>query len=151
MALDVTTLLDKVTSHAATLGYFDRINTHEPKNAPGNGLSASVWFDQIEVIRTSGLASSSAKVTLNIRLATNMIQEPQDMIDTNLVNALNALMAAYHGDFELGSQVRMIDVLGAYGTPLSAQAGYLNQDNKIYRVFTIKLPLIVNDVWDQTA
>lgn len=151
MALDVNTLLDKVTSHAATLGYFDRINTHEPKNAPGNGLSASVWFDQIEVVRASGLSSSSAKVVLNIRLATSMIQEPQDMIDTNLVNALNALLAAYHGDFELGGNVRMIDVLGAYGTPLMAQAGYLNQDNKIYRVFTIKLPLIVNDVWDQTA
>lgn len=151
MALVIQTLVDAVVSHTQQLGYFDRVNTHEPKNAPGNGISCSIWFDRIDAIRGSGLASTSARVALNIRIMTSMVQEPQDLIDPNLAEALNALLASYHNDLELDGLVRMIDVLGAYGAPLAAQAGYMNQDKKIYRLFDITLPLIVNDVWDQSA
>jgi hypothetical protein len=40
--------------------------------------------------------------------------------------------------------------LGAYSSGLSAAAGYLNQDDDTFRVMTIQLPLVVNDVWTQT-
>lgn len=151
MSLAVQTLVDQVVSHGMTTGYFDRVNTHEPKNAPGNGLTMSVWFDNVELIRSSGLNSSSARIVLNIRISTSMLQEPQDQVDPNLALAFDALMAEYNGDFELGGNVRMIDLLGAYGNPLSAMSGYVEQDKKIYRLFDIKLPLVVNDVWTQTA
>ena len=74
-----------------------------------------------------------------------------DAIDPNLVKALNALFAAYAGDFELGGDARMVDLRGAEGAQLSAKAGYLNQDQKLYRVFTITLPVIINDAWDEVA
>jgi len=35
--------------------------------------------------------------------------------------------------------------------PLSALAGYLNQDGKLYRVMTVTLPIIINDIWAQVA
>lgn len=155
MALNVKDLVDAVASHAMSLGYFDRVNTHEPKNAPGNGLSCSIWFSDIEAVRGSGLNSTSVRIALNIRIMTSMIAEPQDMIDPNLAEALSVLVQSYHDDLELdniaGLDIRMIDVLGAYGNPLRAQAGYIEQDKKIYRLFDITLPIIANDVWNQST
>lgn len=151
MGLAVQTLVDEVVSHGLTTGYFDRVNTHEPKNAPGNGISMSVWFDTFELLKSSGLNSSSVRIVLNIRVSSGMLQEPQDQVDPNLALAFDALMTEYNGDFELGASVRMVDLLGAYGNPLSAMAGYVEQDKKIYRLFDIKLPLVVNDVWTQSA
>ena len=59
-------------------------------------------------------------------------------------------MTASSGDLDLGEEVRCVDLLGQTGRALSAQAGYLEQDSKLFRVVVITLPLIVNDLWDQT-
>ncbi|MET8987757.1 hypothetical protein ABZW49_20110 [Nonomuraea wenchangensis] len=80
-----------------------------------------------------------------------MLQEPADAIDPAMLAALDALMSAYSGDFDLGGRIRNVDLLGQTGPPLSAQAGYLEQDGNTYRVFTVTLPLLINDVWDQEA
>jgi hypothetical protein len=151
MSLQIENIMSAVQSHAMSTGYFDRVNTHEPKNAPGYGLSCAIWLDRLESVRTSGLDSTSARLVLNVRIYTNMVQEPQDMIDINLIKAVDALLDAYNGDFELGGNVRNVDVLGTHGVPLAGAAGYINQDNKLFRVFTINLPLVVNDVWDQNS
>ena len=151
MALDAAQIIDAVVSHAAASGWFDRVNQHEPKNAPPYGLTAAVWVDEIRPAQSSGLDSTSALLVLNVRLYTSMLQEPQDAIDPNLVAASSVLFAAYSGDFSLGGEARHVDLLGAEGAPLRARAGYLNQDQKLYRVMTITLPVIVNDAWDQAA
>ncbi len=148
-------LVDLLCSHAATLGHFETVNSHEPKNAPGNGLHAAVWVDSIAPARgQSGLNITSALVVMNVRLYSSMIAEPQDMIDPNLMDAADALIAAYTGDFTLGGLARNIDLLGTASgnrAPLGAQAGYLEQDKKIFRIFTLTVPLIVNDAWEQVA
>lgn len=150
MTIAIESILDQVVSHAMTTGLFERVNTHEPKNAPGSGLSAAIWVDSIgPVPQGSGLMSTTGRVALHIRLFANMLQEPQDAIDPNMIKAVDVLMGRYSGDFELGSSVRNVDLLGQAGAPLSAQAGYINQDGKLYRVMTILLPVIVNDLWDQ--
>lgn len=152
MALDIITILDTVQDHALASGYFDAVNGHEPKSAPGNGLSAAVWVEQIGPARGgSGLGETSVRLALNVRLYTPMVHEPEDAIDPNLMTALDALMAAYSGDFTLGGVVREVDLLGIYGDPLSARAGYLTTAGAEYRVMTITLPLIVNDLWEQAA
>lgn len=151
MTLAVQTLVDAIVSHGMTTGYFDHVNTHEPKNAPGNGLTMSVWFDQAELLRSSGLASSTVRVTMNVRIMSGMLQEPQDAIDPNLMLAFDALMTSYNEDFELGGNVRMIDLLGAYGPPLGVISGYVEVDRKIMRLFDIKLPLVVDGAWTQSA
>lgn len=152
MALATRDIIDAACSHALSLGEFDQVNGHEPKRAPGNGLSASVWAQSLRPIQArSGLASTSALLVLNIRAMTSMLAEPQDGIDPALVGAVDALLRAYSGDFELGGLVANVDLLGAYGPGLSAEAGYLNQDQQLYRVVVITLPLVVNDLWSQAA
>lgn len=149
MALDIVTILDKVQSYAAATGFFDRVGTHEPKSAPGNGLTCAIWVQDIAPIRSSGLNSTSGRLAFNVRLYNSMLAEPQDQIDPNLMKALDALFTSYSGDFDLGGNVRHVDLLGAYGQALSAQAGYMNQDGKVFRVFVITLPLIIDDIWAQ--
>lgn len=152
MALDITTILAAVAGHALASGYFDAVNGHEPMSPPTSGVTCAVWTEQIGPARGgSSLVSTSARLALFVRLYTPMTQLPSDAIDPNMVAALDALMAAYSGDFELGGLVREVDLLGTYGDPLSARAGYLTTSGAEYRVLTITLPLVVNDLWEQVA
>jgi hypothetical protein len=152
MALDTVAILDRVVSHALAAGYFERVNGHEPKTAPGHGLHAAVWVDSVKPASgQSGLIATTALFVVNVRIYQNMIAEPQDMIDPRVMAAVDALMTAYSGDFELGGTVRNIDLMGMAGTPMAAQAGYIQQDGKVYRAVTITLPLVINDVWSQAA
>lgn len=153
MALDqaaVNAIFNAVVSHALATGLFERVNQHEPKSAPGTGLTSAIWVDAIDTA-PSGLAATSALLVLNNRLYTNMLAEPQDLIDPNLLTATSTLFAAYAGDFELGGNVRAVDLRGMSGTRLAARAGYIPQDNRLFRAYTITLPLIINDAWDEAA
>ncbi len=148
--MNVTALYDAVVSHALTLGQFEQVNTHEPKNAPGNGLDCAVWVQEIGPT-SSGLAATSARVEFSVRIYSNMIQEPQDLIDPNIFKAVDALLTAYSGDFTLGGTVRAVDLSGMGGNPLKAVAGYLGVDNKLFRIMTVTLPVLINDAWTQAA
>lgn len=151
MALDIDTLLAEVISHAQTLGVFDQVNGHEYKSAPGRGVTAAVWVQDVMPLRSSGLASTSVRLELMWRLYTGMISEAPDAIDPNLLKALDALCGAYSGDFTLGGSVRHIDLLGAHGDPMRGRAGYLNQDGRLYRVMDLTVPIVINDLWEQSA
>jgi len=151
VTLDAQGILDAVQSHALASGLFETVNGHEPKSAPGNGLTAAVWVETISPVRgRSGLAATSGRLELTLRVYQNFISEPQDAIDPAVLGAVDVLIAAYSGDFELGGLVSNVDLLGANGAPLSAKAGYINQDSTLYRVMDITLPLIVNDIWSQS-
>lgn len=149
MALDITGILDAVVSHAMASGHFERVNAHEPANPPGHGLTCAVWADQVTPVRSSGLSSVSSLLVFHVRLFTSTRSEPADAIDPAMLAAVDALCAAYTGDFTLGGAVRQVDVLGSAGQPLSVRAGYVPQDGALYRVMTISLPLIVNDLWEE--
>jgi hypothetical protein len=78
--------------------------------------------------------------------------EPQDDVDTAITAAVDQLLSAYSSDFEFGGNVRNVDLLGASGVGLSAEFGYLNfTGGTTYRVATLTIPLIINDVWGQAA
>jgi len=152
VSLDIRTILAAVEDHALTSGYFLAVNGHEPKSPPTSGITAAVWVEQIGPARGgSGLDSTTARLALFVRLYSSLEQEPADAIDPDLMTALDALMAAYSGDFELGGLIRHVDLLGAYGDPLGARAGYLAESGAEYRVMTITLPLICSDLWNQEA
>lgn len=144
-------IFDRLADHALASGYFDRVNQHEPKNKPGRGLTCAMWVDRIEPARgRSGLNQTSARVVVNVRVYTNMLQAPQDMIDPSVMDASDKLFEAYSGDFQLGREDRWIDLLGAtQGHPLFSQSGYINIDNMTYRVMTITVPVIQENAWTQ--
>lgn len=150
MGLVLQDVLDHVVSHAMTTGHFDRVNSHEPKSAPGNGLYCSVWVDNVRMA-TSGLDVVSATVVFKVRVGSNMIAEPQDGIDPQIMNAVDALMTNYIGDFTFDGTVRSIDVFGSEGEGLSVDAGYVEQDKKMFRIMDITLPVTINDLWTETA
>lgn len=151
MALDIDTLMSELISHAQTLGVFDEVNGHEPKSAPGRGVTAAVWVQDVMPLRSSGLSSTSVRLELMWRLYSPMISEAPDAIDPNMIKALDALCGAYSADFELDGAARQIDLLGAHGDPMRARAGYLNQDGRLYRVIDLTVPLVINDLWEQSA
>ncbi|RLV66352.1 hypothetical protein STAN_1873 [Streptomyces sp. CBMAI 2042] len=151
MALDTLSITDAVASHAGATGRFETVNGHEPKNAVGHGLTAAVWADRITPVRSSGLSSVSVLLTFNVRIYTPAQQLPADAIDPDMIAAVDELCAAYAADFTLGGLVRQVDLLGQHGQPLDVRAGYLQQDGALYRVMTITLPVIVNDLWEEVA
>lgn len=152
MSLPVEEILTLLESHALTLGRFDRVNRHEPKAAPGSGITVAIWADYIGPFpQGSGLAATTGLVVFMVRLYTNMLAEPQDSIDLTLLQANDLLLEEYTGDFKLSGNVRNIDLHGQSGTRLESRAGYLTQDQKLFRVMTITVPLIINDMWPQAA
>lgn len=152
MSIGLAGILDAVISHAQTSGHFDTVNGHELKSAPGPGLHGEVWVSAVSPVRRrSGMAATSARVQLTVRVTTTMLSEPQDAIEPLVVDAVDALMTAYSGDFQLGGLVSEVDLLGAYGDPLQARGGYLTRDRTMYRALDITLPVILNDVWSQSA
>ncbi len=150
-ALDITGIYAAIESHALASGWFDRVAGHEPKNAPGHGFSLALWLDEIAPDpESSGLSSTSGRVTLNARIYTSMLADDQDAIDPTLAGATHDLMGRLSGDFTLGGRVRNIDLLGQSSNGrLSAKAGYLNQDGKLFRVMVITIPVLINDLWEQ--
>lgn len=149
---------DELEAHARRSGLFDTVNTHEPKSAPGTGLTAAIWCQDIRpVAQRSGLNITSARLLFQTRIYTPMLAEPQDAIDLGMIKATAYLIAEYGGDFEITTEhdgqtlTAFVDILGSAGVPLGAQAGYLNQDGKLMRVMDTLVPFITDDVWDQEA
>lgn len=160
MAFDeaaVQNLFDLVQSKALATGYFQSVNTAEPKSAPSSDLTCAIWIDSIRPLTSSGLNSTTGLVTFNARIYQNMLMEPQDAIDPQVAKATTVLLGVYSQDFELidpqttQSTVREVDLLGAFSSGLMAQAGYLNVGGQMNRIMTITIPVVVNDCWTHSA
>lgn len=150
MTLGLRGIADAVVSHAEATGRYDRVQAHEPRNAPGKGISASVTVVDVRPAKgRSGLNSTAVRVELAVRVLIPMARQPEDDIDSDLMDAVDALMAALSADFTLGGLVADVDLLGAYGAPLGVTFGYIDHDTATYRVADIVLPAVVNDLWDQ--
>lgn len=149
MTLDTRTIRDRIASHAAATGFFDRVSGHEPKNAPGHGITAATWRQRTQALPAqSSLESASAVVTFTGRIYGNMLAEPQDEIDPRQDDAADAWLERLIGDLTLGGAGRNIDVLGETGAPLDLSAGYLEISRSYYRVVDLTIPVIVNDCWE---
>jgi len=149
MSLDIQAITDAIASHAMSLGYFDRVNTHQARIAPGNQITAAVWFQTLTPVRTSGLSSTSVRLEFTLRQYQSTISEPQDEIDPQLVIAASALYQSFSQDFELGGEARHIDLLGASGSALSLDAGYIEASGMTVRVIDLLIPIVINDVFAQ--
>ncbi len=124
---------------------------HEPTSPPGKRLTFAFWPQSIRPIaEQSGLAATSVRLEYRIRLYLPLTTQPYDGIDPELLGAVDILMAAFSGDFDLGGVVESVDLLGRHGVGLMAEAGYLDQGG-LYRVYDITLPLILNDVYEQAS
>jgi hypothetical protein len=148
----VNQVIDKMVSYALASGRFDSVNGHEPKSAPQNGITCAFWFQTIKPAK-SGQAATSATVVYMGRIYIRFNQQPFDAIDPQAVAATTDLMGAFSGDFNFGgvANVRAVDLLGMEGTPMQANAGYIEIDRVMYRCITITIPIIINDAFTQVA
>lgn len=148
--IDAVDLLARLVSHAKRAGGFRAVLGHEPKSAPGATPTVAFWVDSMDPV-TSGLDEVSVRVTITCRVYAVMLGEPGDGIDIDLLNAAGRLFRAYAGGFTLGGTARMIDIMGAEGVSLAMRAGYISIDSKLFRVFNITIPVILNDVFAEEA
>ena len=149
---DYAAILDVPRSHAMASGVFERVQGHEPKNAPSNGITSAIWVqDILPLPDASGLASTTGLLQMQFRIYQNLLSEPMDAIDPNMMVATDVMMTVLSADFTLGGTVRNIDLLKRFSEGLFGRAGYLNQDSKLFRVMDIMIPAVVNDLWTQVA
>lgn len=151
MALDIGTVLDKLVSHAMATGLFETVNEFKVDEPSGDGITAGIWADDITPIRSGGMAATSVRLTFKVRLFSSTEAAPESYLERAMVDAVSVLLTAYSGDFDLGGNARAIDLLGMEGAALSANAHYMNLSGVIFRVMDIAVPVLLNDVWDQTA
>jgi hypothetical protein len=150
VSVHASVLFAAVVSAAKQQNLFRDVISHEPKNAPGTGLHCAVWWDgTVASGRSSGLASVTAVVTFQGRIYSNMLAEPQDEIDPDLMDAAHQLMGAYAMSFTFGGQVRMADLTGSEGAPMSCRPGYITIGQAMFRAAELTLPLVVNDMWEE--
>ena len=148
MSTEVDDILSKLRSLLKAMAIFKAVDTVEPKGAPGTGLTVAVYLHTIApAVEASGLSSISGVYVYNIRIYTNMLQEPTEDIDTILAKAVDKVFVALGADFDLGTKVKNIDIFGEHGTALIAKAGYVEVAHVMYRIVDITLPLVVNDTW----
>jgi hypothetical protein len=142
----VASLFAALKSHAQSLGVFRRVLLHEPKSAPGLGLSYAMWLGPVTpVAAASGQAASTIRLVMNGRIYAPFAEKPEDSIDVQLATAVFDLIAGISADFTLGTAVMEVDLLGAYGVALSSETvGYLEQDGRNYRVADLTIPLIID-------
>ena len=148
----VIDLVARLESIAMVANVFRTVNFHEPKSAPGTGLRLAIWCQSIEPIaKASGLASTSGYVVCSARVYGNMLAKPEDEIDPRIMTAMTTLIGAYSADFTLGGTIRNLDLLGAYGQKLAAQAGDVAIGSHMYRQMTLTVPCVIDDLWTQVS
>lgn len=154
--LEMQELQNELCGAAQRIGHFETVDDHEPREAPNNALHAAFWLLSVRPARAaSGLSSVATIVTFMGRLyipAGDGTSMPYGRIDRDLFAATDRLLAAFCGRFTLGGRVRNVDVFGAHSPGLSADAGYAAfaaGKGKRFRIMTITLPLIVNDMYPE--
>lgn len=148
----VKTIFNTMQDQALQTGLFQTVNNHEPKSAPMADLHCAIYVAYLGPCPgQSGLAATTGLLRFNARVYKSFIQDIEDEIDPSITWASLTLMDLFSNDYSLGGNVREIDLLGQSGSKLEAMAGYLTIANKIYRVMTVNVPIIMNDLWTQAA
>lgn len=144
-------VFEAVQSNVMATGYFSNVNGFEPKSAPKSELTAAAWIQRFGPIPArSGVNRTSGRVVVNVRLYKKMLDQPQDMIDPQLMRANLAMMSRFSSSFTLGGLITAVDLLGMHGIALDSEAGYLTVDQTKFRVYTITVPCLIDDLFTQT-
>lgn len=148
--LDPNAVLAKLYDIGKASGLFVNTLRYEPRGTPANGLTLSLIAGQIEPIQSSGLASVSLRWQIDGQIYLPMHADPPENLDVLLTLAAGGYLQALCAQHTLGGLVRCIDVFGSDGPRLSATPGYLEMNDKMYRVARLMIPLLINDRWGLT-
>jgi hypothetical protein len=144
--MNESAILKKLKSMAETVGVFKRVCGYEPRGQPGNGLTLSLISGPLTTVGSSGLASASLRWQVDGMVYLPMNKDPPENIDILLTAAARKYLVVLCADFTLGGLVRCIDVHGWEGEKLNATPGYIDANDKLYRVCRLTIPLLINNV-----
>lgn len=152
MTFNPKPIMDRLLSIGASSGLFQNVAGYEPRGAPANGLTLTLFSGPLTPVLSSGLASASLRWQIDGDIYLPVHKNPPQDIDTTLMGAAGRYMELLCSQFTLGGLVRCIDILGADGERLAAVLGWKTYDqSKDYRVATLMIPLILNDVFEMGA
>lgn len=146
-------LFAQLTSPCRQLGAFKSVIAHEPTAAPTSLPALALWWASVAPARgASGLGATSARVEFKGRAYLSALTRPEDDTEQKLL-ALSSLVlgTAYTAGFTLAGEAMLVDLLGAYGAPLGATAGYVDHDDHPFRVAELVIPVVVDGIWVQGA
>jgi hypothetical protein len=144
------TIRDKIRDHLLASGAFGAVDGHQPLAQPTSPVTAAIWAGPVDVSPyQSGMATTKLRLTVFVTIYVPL-EDPLDNVEALVVDAVLTVMTLLHGDFELGAQVECVDLLGAAGTSVSAQLGYVRIDDRDYRTGTVTVPLLLADADDLT-
>ena len=146
MASLIGATLDNLVSKLSASGYFNEVLTFEPKDAPEGDFTAVVIFQNAQPApEASGLGVITYSYAFVIRIYRNMLAEPEETTDRQLITILDQVLDDLGGDFDMGATVRNVDLLGEFGPALAGQAGYITISGTSYRTVDITVAFTVND------
>lgn len=147
----VDALLKAIKTDATKLGVFRRVIGHEPKSAPGSGVSFAYWLGPVTAARgLGGLNSTGGRVIINGRVYAPFLAKDEDITERDLTHALLELIASYSGGFTVGGTVYAIDLLGMHGVSLeTGSVGYIEMDSLHYRAADLTIPVLIDNLWTQ--
>ncbi len=144
-----TDIRDALVRLCKKTGRYERGGSHEPKAAPGKGLTYIVLLTS-ETAIGGGLNTTSTLLVYTISSRLSALYEPQDDIDIKLGGATRDLARRLAGNYKLGvDAVRSVDVKGIHGQPLNWTSGYVYHADKWFRSFDLRVPIIINDAWPE--
>ncbi len=149
--IDIEDVTARAADHLLRTGLFSAVgDLTEPTSHPGRQLAAAIWPQAMRnVPALSGLNTTSVRIDFWVRLYLPANSTPFGDVDKEMLRAVNVLWNVYSGDFTLDGLVDYVDLLGAHGPALSVAAGYREHGGTKFRVYTILLPLVFADSYEQ--
>ncbi|MET0426658.1 MAG: hypothetical protein ABW046_22515 [Actinoplanes sp.] len=149
-------MTNALKTHAQVSGLFEYVAGHAILAGHGSGVAWWCMVDTMGVYPAgSGLNAATGVLVYKVMVTLNTsTYEPLDDVDPRVTQAADVLFRAYIGGFTLGGIVRNVDVFGAAGQRLVANAGWVTiggDGGGRYRAMIITLPLIINDLWTEVA
>lgn len=153
--LDAGAIIAAIRGRLMSIGLFDTVNGHEPISSPGTGTHASVYLGPIRPSDRSGLSSTSLVILIMVRLWISAQAENRDDTEIKLATATSQSFGALIAGFQLADASGVptacaIDIRGMAGTRMEATPGYASFDGTEFRVQTITVPVLVENVWDES-
>lgn len=142
MAKTMKATIQRMESFLSALGYLDTVSVGEPKEAP-QGVHGSIFLAPYTHIGTT-LNGTIERRAVTIRIYLNALAEPREDIEFNMDAIISELQEDLLGDFDLGGDIRNIDV-----TFMTVEFGYQDigaQGGAVkYRIGDLLIPMIVDD------
>jgi hypothetical protein len=145
VAFKIKDTLQAVQSHLAGNGWLTRVDAGEPKAAPSERFSASVFMDSVSVALVFADGGTREVHTVVIRILTNMLSIPTEDVEFNLAEIVQQMVGDLIADYDLGGTINHIDIAGIYGDGISTAWGHIDIAGTFFRMAEVRLPLVVDD------